>query len=716
MTDVSKMSDAELMAALRDTPAAPAHDLSHMSDDDLLRALNDAPPSVAKDVAKAIPSGLAKGAASALGIVGDAADGLGRLSDYIGGKVASAIGFEPHNQVANPIADAIGSRSIRQGIEHVTGPLYEPQTMAGKFAGTASEFIPGALAGGGGMLSNAIRFGILPGLASEAAGQATEGTALEPWARAGTAIATGGVAALAQRPNTVGQTIAEGVQGLPKETLNAAFLRMDQAAKQGVPITWAEAIAQETGGASTRLSNIARVVEESGEGSKVMGPFFAERPGQVRAAGEREINALAPGAERDPVKLGLQAQDAADQGLKAVRAERSAATEPHYRAAADDLVPADRMEAVIAQLDDMIAKAPTPELAAPAQQIKAQLIETQAKPAVPSERVPVTDPKTGNIIRYEVIPGQPGSPAVVKQRVGDLDAVYGQARDDFTGPAPLGETGSAARARRSGGQAAGLLDTELQAASPSLREGRRVHAEMSDSLVNPVEAGPLGQIAKSEDVGAQTGALFPSQPQAGSSVPVADAVRRLADKDPRAAMGLVRQHAMTTFAEATQNNMGGANQAGGAKFAAQVAGNPEQMASLKAAVEALPGGAEKWQGFSAFLDTMEATGKRLPSNSATANKLEVQGNLKKGGVMGETANLAAGGLLQLPKRIREAYQDYRYGLNTEQIARVLVDPLVAPMLQKLATEPRGSALATQIVGRLATIAVTARDPFAQSGR
>ncbi|MBY2917484.1 hypothetical protein [Rhizobium leguminosarum] len=61
--------------------------------------------------------------------------------------------------------------------------LYAPRTTPGEYAKTAGEFVPGALAGGGNLLTNVVRYGVVPGVASEAAGQATEGTKLEPYAR-----------------------------------------------------------------------------------------------------------------------------------------------------------------------------------------------------------------------------------------------------------------------------------------------------------------------------------------------------------------------------------------------------------------------------------------------------------------------------------------------------------------------------------------------------
>lgn len=63
---------------------------------------------------------------------------------------------------------------------------FEPQTTAGEYAQTVGEFLPTSFFGPGGALGatgNVMRYGVAPGLASEAAGQATEGTEAEPYAR-----------------------------------------------------------------------------------------------------------------------------------------------------------------------------------------------------------------------------------------------------------------------------------------------------------------------------------------------------------------------------------------------------------------------------------------------------------------------------------------------------------------------------------------------------
>lgn len=82
----------------------------------------------------------------------------------------------------------------------VIGPesQYKAPGTAGEYISTAGEFAggAGAAAGPGTML----RYGAVPGVASEAAGQATEGTAVEPYARAAAGIGT--ALAMTRAPKT----------------------------------------------------------------------------------------------------------------------------------------------------------------------------------------------------------------------------------------------------------------------------------------------------------------------------------------------------------------------------------------------------------------------------------------------------------------------------------------------------------------------------------
>jgi hypothetical protein len=75
----------------------------------------------------------------------------------------------------------VSGQRIQDALASATGGAseYRAPGTAGKYAATIGEFLPGAISGPGTML----RYGVVPGVASEAAGQATEGTAVEPYAR-----------------------------------------------------------------------------------------------------------------------------------------------------------------------------------------------------------------------------------------------------------------------------------------------------------------------------------------------------------------------------------------------------------------------------------------------------------------------------------------------------------------------------------------------------
>lgn len=142
----------------------------------------------------------------------DAADYGG---NWLIGKGAQWAGMLPEGQTASDYASGAMARKaailnsshapqwpsstdVRGAISSLGAPDYEPQTTAGKYAKTVGSFIPSALTMPaktlGGIGANAIKYGVVPGVASEFGGQATEGTAAEPYARGAGAL-LGGVGA-----------------------------------------------------------------------------------------------------------------------------------------------------------------------------------------------------------------------------------------------------------------------------------------------------------------------------------------------------------------------------------------------------------------------------------------------------------------------------------------------------------------------------------------
>lgn len=170
------------------------------------------PVDVLPDMAKSFGSGVIKGGLALAALpntlgqlankVGEwSADQLGAMGLPTSGEKYRAANASSPTSIANQLQSAPSFQGMKQGVEKVTGPLYDPQTTAGKFAGTTGEFASGMLMPGG-MVQKVIGNTLAPAVASEAAGQMTEGTAAEPLARIGGAMVGGRLANLPARAYT----------------------------------------------------------------------------------------------------------------------------------------------------------------------------------------------------------------------------------------------------------------------------------------------------------------------------------------------------------------------------------------------------------------------------------------------------------------------------------------------------------------------------------
>lgn len=186
--DISQLSDADLLGAIKGSKP-----LASMSDADLLKAIGKTPDntSVGGDIAKSAGIGLAKGAIGLAGLPGDLTDLASKGFDYL-------TGYDTNSSVA-PYANAIGSQNIQNKIEGYTGKFYQPKTTAGQYAQTLGEFAPAAIGGPETLASKLATRVIAPAVASETAGQLTQGTPLETPARvAGALLGAGSPAAISR--------------------------------------------------------------------------------------------------------------------------------------------------------------------------------------------------------------------------------------------------------------------------------------------------------------------------------------------------------------------------------------------------------------------------------------------------------------------------------------------------------------------------------------
>lgn len=157
----------------------------------------------AVDAARSIPGGLAKGIAQTVGgFGGDVRELADSGVRYFGGDHAAQIAdfamralpsFPGMPNLSGPTTDEANAV-----ISKPTGGYYRPQTGAGRYAETIASFAPAAV-GGEATIPQRIARVAIPAIASQAGGELTAGTPLEPYARVAGAVAGGGLAA-AERP------------------------------------------------------------------------------------------------------------------------------------------------------------------------------------------------------------------------------------------------------------------------------------------------------------------------------------------------------------------------------------------------------------------------------------------------------------------------------------------------------------------------------------
>lgn len=194
----------------------------------------------AKDVAKSAGIGLAQGAIG-LGTLPGNIEQLGRMGINKLGDLAGAEG-----NVVDPQSVLPNYGDVKAGIERkFTGDFYEPKTTAGEYARTGGEFASLAVGGPAGFLNRAARVAV-PAVASETAGQLTEGTAFEPWARMAGALAGGKVANASQRAITPMPT--DPIRQAAVRTLeNEGVTALTAGQKTGRPsLRWAESMSKDT--------------------------------------------------------------------------------------------------------------------------------------------------------------------------------------------------------------------------------------------------------------------------------------------------------------------------------------------------------------------------------------------------------------------------------------------------------------------------------------
>jgi len=600
--------------------------------------------SMLQDIGSSIATGLRQGIEATVGGFGDVremnARGIAWGAEKLGAspETAEALGDWTARAINPGTALAPTTGQLQEAVTiPAIGEHYEPRTTAGEYARTAGEFAP-ALATPGGPLRR-LASTLVPALASETAGQATEGTAYEKYARAAAALVAGAPVAFFGK-GAPANLVAKVVKGATPQQLDQAEHLFQEARTAGTPITRFEAVQQVTGGA-TRAADMQRVIE--GQGG--LREFYAGRPAQVEAAARRQFDAVTPPSDA-PHTIGAEAGRTAESVIDDARGAINRTTEPYYTSASiERLSPAEfkRVEAAPGWAEARAAVRGDPQLA--------RYVE-----GFPDDSVGFLN----KVKKYLDTQAENAAGPVNAQRNMQRSAGYGSD--------------------------AAVVRQAAERASPDYEKALRLQRELRSRFLDPILQGPIGKLAQKDQTTQDAiNALFPRNPLPNSAGEIGRTVALLTERNPGVARQLVRSHIESTFNQAVRELQSGANQWGGAGFTAALRGNPQQRANLQAAVTALPNGEDLWKGFDRFLNILEAQGTRQRVGSQTAFNQEALQDLKAGNPLGTTAALAAGGGLQFPRRVMDVVDRWRLGRNTDQLANLITDERGQGLFVKLAT-------------------------------
>lgn len=609
--------------------------VARTGDEPLSPGLMQRPQSAIEDVAKSYPTGVVEGLTGIAGMAGS-------LRDMI------PEGLQSPTSITRFLPSG---EDLNQGIRDALGrDYYQPQTVAGEYSRTLGEFMPGALAPGG-ALTRAASVAV-PAVTSETAGQIARGmsggerdTLAEGLARLGGGllggVGVGGVGAVRGGADISLRNAAESVT--PQNQQLAAALRRDAQA-MGVDLTNAEAIQQVTGGGSG-LGRLQRVVE--GQTSR-MAPMFGQRPAQVQQAIAAELNRLGPNVE--PSALAGQTQAAASGVLRRMNQRVNESANPFYEALPGQTVD----EGAMAFLNS------DPTYQAASRQLMGQPELAALAPAAPNDL------------------------STINRVIQQMDQLE-EAATPAMGNTQANRTLSAQRG------ASGEIAKEIAAqASPDYRMALQTGATGRAAFVDPLARGPIGTLAGQSDarpnLAGQTDALFPNQPFEGQASETAQALQLMGEIDPTVGGPLVRQHLARQAMEAQQDLATGANQFGGANFAARAFGNPEQRRTVMGAIDVTapppsplafpplnPNAPQAMPSdpMAQLVEVLQATGQRQRAGSETAFNAEAIQNLRGG-------NLASGAVksvtnpLGVPARIGQGVDDFLARRNAETLADLLM--------------------------------------------
>jgi hypothetical protein len=570
----------------------------------------------------------------------DAIQGVANLIPQIPGLLAKQLNA-PQN-IQQGVANAGQLLTDPMSRFRQDGLIHDPQTMGGRYAQKIGMATP-ALAMPG---SIAARVGgtVVPAAAGQTAREVTGamggGPRAQQAAELAAALATGALVSKATGPTVAQRMLADSTKGATDAQVQASAQRMAKGLGLpggGVRITGDEALAQETSG-GTGIQRLSRAVSNTRQGANRVAAELKNRPQQVRDASLATFDQIAPPVT-NPAAVGLRGQAAAEGAIRDVKQARSAAVNPDYAAAGPQPVDPQGMTALLGDIDAAVSADKTGLVGGRLKQMRDLL---------------AASPDVENIDR-------------VRKFFRDRSQLPIGSTDALTGEESKAVGGFLQRLSNENGT--GLLDAVQPFAA-----GKQKYQDITRNAVEPVTSGPVGRIAAEAtdlraDPQAQGRTLFPTNPPEGAANETVAALRSMGAQDPNIGADLTRLHLTNRLNETTQNLQSGPNMSGGARFAADIAGNPEQRANLlggigEVAPQAAPTVAD-------LVDALQATGMRGNEGSPTAGYQQFAKDLGVGEAPVELAKSVARPL-GIPARIGGWLEQRALESNSDKLLDVLM--------------------------------------------
>lgn len=633
-----------------------AHGAGYSDADILNHVLDSQKPGTVEDVAKSVVgSGLPKGAIGFATLPAEAGNLVAKGEAYAYKKLHNAFSDTPLTPEQEKRLSAIrpfaGTPEARQAVESVTGPLYEPQTTAGKFASAGSEALVGSP-------MKYLGASLMGGLASEAAGQMSGDN---PYARmAAGLLTTGGISGLQYRNGAAGRATAAAMKDITPEQQALADALVKKSYTEGSPVTGAEAIASVTQNPNNKLLALQRVTEDSTKGGPTMQAFMAQRPAGNEQMVGKAVEGVSP--VKDFTTIPERAQQAAGGVLTDLAKDRTAATAGLYKQAEEALLDPTKIRPVLDKIDaEILRVGEGSDTAAILKGLKAKI--KSSLPDMEPKPTGILD-EQGNMI---------SRPQFTNVEQGPAIQIYKETRDQI-----------AKKAEQEGALASSVkgvvkpvnkeFGLALEAQNPALQQANAKYRQITQDTIRPVELSPVGKVAGAnpETQGAMT-QQFKAIIGSDNATPgeISKAVTQIAAKDGQAARDLVAAGLSNEFKGAVETAKTGSpmygQQVAGSKWAAAL-----DTPGVKAAVEALPQGQDAYKGLKNAFEILQAQGTRRPAY----NSLDAKQALK-GGSIAKALNNPTGALGVL-------WSDMRYGRDTDKLAKLLTNEDSVNGLVKLA--------------------------------